>query len=174
MPLVWLDKYISYDMWWWTKILLDRNAVENYWPIVFNSLYLTDFCQGWGTLHGRQALHGWGQWQGIHTGSFAPYALPPSNVSREHHVIEGTRRWTGASGKRRECCLRNCQRNSHKAGKHRGCAEELWSCCCSAEESKRWNFEGRSFTANLAAHNLPLGTIIFDGFLPFLTLFTTF
>ena len=26
----------------------------------------------------------------------------------------------------------------------------------------------------MATHNLPLGTIIFDGFLPFLTLFTTF
>ena len=31
-----------------------------------------------------------------------------------------------------------------------------------------------SLATLMATHNLPLGTIIFDGFLPFLTLFTTF
>ena len=31
-----------------------------------------------------------------------------------------------------------------------------------------------SLAALMATHNLPLGTIIFDSFLPFLTLFTTF
>ena len=43
-----------------------------------------------------------------------------------------------------------------------------------AVQQKRVKDETLKAEASLATHNLPLGTIIFDGFLPFLTLFTTF
>ena len=124
-----------------------------------------------------QTRHGWGQWQGIHTGSFAPYALPPSNVSREHQNSELKAHGDGRGHQAKEgnAASEIAREIRTKQGNIEGALRNSEAAAVQQRRVKDETLKAEaSLPTLMATHNLPLGTIIFDGFLPFLTLFTTF
>ena len=162
-------------MWWWTKILLDRNNFSSgklltycFKQFVFNRLLPGMGNPSWQTSFA---------WVGPVAGD--PHRVFCSLCTSTFKCVKGTSELKahgdgrGHQAKEGNAASEIARGIRTKQGNIEGALRiSEWSCCCSAEESKRWNFEGRSFTGNFDGNTQ--SSAWDDHFWRFSTIFDTF